>query len=156
MKWHVFLKWLNLICWSFYVQHTDIIKSAKEVREIWNQQGITGRGLACVQLVYGIAGQWIIIVNLCSICFKCVFFILTGVGKSHYIRQQLVNSSCSVTIAVSEGFEPLKSIQRLNALPKQQRNCAIYFNFNFIPPVGVSMERCYSYLIIHKDLGSQW
>jgi len=83
-------------------------------------------------------------------------FLTTGVGKSHYIRQQLVKSSHSVTIAFNEGFEPLKAIQRLHILPKHQENCAIYFNFNIIPPVGVSMERCYSYLIIHKDLGSQW
>ena len=41
----------------FCVQRSDVLESAKEVREIWNQQGITGRGLACVQLVYGIAGH---------------------------------------------------------------------------------------------------
>jgi len=112
---------LHEMTWLQHVKHEckDVIKSAKEVCEIWNQQGITGRWLACVQLVYGIA----------------------GVGKSHYIRQQLVNSSCSVTIAVSEGFEPLKAIQRLNALPKHQRNCAIYFNFNLIPPVGDSVHK---------------
>ena len=69
---------------------------------------------------------------------KCVECLTAGVGKSHYIRQQLVKSSHSVTIAVHEGFEPLKAIQRLHILPKDQSNCAIYFNFNLIPPVGVS------------------
>jgi len=48
-----FLEWRNVIFWSFYVQCTDVIESVKKVREIWNQQGITGT----VQLVYGIAGQ---------------------------------------------------------------------------------------------------
>jgi len=74
-----------------------------------------------------------------SACLKCVDFLTTGVGKSHYIRQQLVKSSHSVTIAVNEGFDPLKAIQRLHILPKHQGNCAIYFNFNIIPPVGVSI-----------------
>ena len=72
---------------------------------------------------------------------KCVDFLTLGVGKSHYIRQQLVKSSRSVTIAVNEGFEMLKTIQRLHSLPKHQRYCAIYFNFNLVPPVGVSMQQ---------------
>ena len=79
---------------------------------------------------------------------KCVDFLTLGVGKSHYIRQQLVKSSRSVTIAVNEGFELLKTIQRLHDLPKHQRNCAIYFNFNLVPPVGVSMQHYCSYLVM--------
>jgi len=72
-------------------------------------------------------------------------FLTAGVGKSHYIRQQLRMSSRSVTIVVNEGFEPLKAIERLHILPKNQKNCAIYFNFNLIPPVGVSMQYCCNY-----------
>jgi len=78
------------------------------------------------------------IISVLHSFIKRVEFLTAGVGKSHYIRQQLVKSSHSVTIAVNEGFEPLKTIQRLHILPKDQPNCAIYFNFNLIPPVGVS------------------
>ena len=79
---------------------------------------------------------------------KHVHVLTTGVGKSHYIRQQLMRSSRSVTIAVNEGFEPLKTIQRLHSLPKHQRSCAIYFNFNLVPPIGVSMQHYCNYLVI--------
>ena len=64
-------------------------------------------------------------------------FFTTGVGKTHYIRKQLANCR-SVTVAVNEGFEPIKAIQRLHVLPRTEKECAIFFNFNLIPPVGVS------------------
>ena len=117
------------------------MESAKDVHKICHQQAIIGRGLTCVKLVYGTAGQhivFIIVLSLYCMLSLSVEFLTAGVGKSHYIRQQLVKSSHSVTIAVNEGFEPLKTIQRLHTLPKDQPNCAIYFNFNLIPPVGVS------------------
>ena len=69
----------------------------------------------------------------------CVNFITAGCGKSHFIKQQLKKSSCSVTVSINESFEPLKAIQRLLVLPKDERNCAIFFNFHLIPPVGVSI-----------------
>lgn len=62
-----------------------------------------------------------------------------GCGKSHFIKQQLKKSSYSVTVAINEGFEPQKAIQRLLVLPKDEANCAIFFNFHLIPPVGVSI-----------------
>ena len=80
-------------------------------------------------------------------CVDHVHSRIIGVGKSHYIRQKLVESSHSVTIAVNEGFEPLKAIERLKILPKRERNCAIYFNFNLIPPIGVSMQHCCNYVL---------
>ena len=116
--------------------------SLEEVHKICHQQAIVGRGLECVKLVYGIAGEFSLsVIFLPSACFNCAPLLTSGVGKSHYIRQQLMRSSRSVTIAVNEGFEPLKTIQRLHSLPKHQRYCAIYFNFNLIPPVGVSMQQ---------------
>jgi len=79
---------------------------------------------------------------------RCAEYFTSGVGKSHYIRQQLVKSSRSVTIAVNEGFEALKAIERLHILPKDQPNCAIYFNFNLIPPVGVSRNAVTIYTLL--------
>ena len=115
------------------------MKSVKEVHEICHQQAIIGRGLTCVKLVYGTAGQHIVfVIVILHALIRCAEYFTAGVGKSHYIRQQLVKSSRSVTIAVNEGFEALKTIQRLHTLPKDQPNCAIYFNFNLIPPLGVS------------------
>lgn len=48
--------------------------------------------------------------------------------------------SYSVIVAINEGFEPQKAIKRLHVLPKNERNCAIFFNFHLIPPVGVSIS----------------
>lgn len=68
-----------------------------------------------------------------------VHFINAGCGKTHFIKQQLQRSSSSVTVAINESFETLKAIQRLLVLPKNKKNCAIFFNFHLIPPVGVSI-----------------
>ena len=70
---------------------------------------------------------------------RSVHLITAGCGKSHFIKQQMKKCSCSVTVAVNEGFEPQKAIKRLHLLPKDKRNCAIFFNFHLIPPVGVSI-----------------
>ena len=77
-------------------------------------------------------------VNL--ITWKCVHFVTAGCGKSHFIKQQMKKSSYSVIVAINEGFEPQKAIKRLYVLPKNERNCAIFFNFHLIPPVGVSLS----------------
>ena len=66
-----------------------------------------------------------------------VHFLTAGVGKTYYISKQLANCR-SVTVAVNESFKPIKAIQRLHVLPRDEKNCAIFFNFNLIPPVGVS------------------
>ena len=60
-----------------------------------------------------------------------------GDGKTHYIKQQLADSTASVTVSVNEAFTPLKAISKLHTLPLNQRNCAIFFNFTMLPP-GVS------------------
>lgn len=67
--------------------------------------------------------------------------LIAGIGKTFYIKKQLANCH-SVIVAVNESFKPLKAIQRLNVLPKTEQDCAIFFNFNLIPPSGVS-ERLY-------------
>lgn len=58
----------------------------------------------------------------------------TGVGKTHYIKEQLKNSPAHVTIAVTESFTPLKSILRLRNLPLDKHGVAIFFNFTMLPP----------------------
>ena len=60
-----------------------------------------------IQLVYGNAGD----------------------GKTHYIRQQLVQSPAKLTIAVNEAFSPLSAIKKLRSLPSNVKDCAIFFNF---------------------------
>ena len=70
------------------------------------------------------------------LCFQSEIFT-AGVGKTYYIKKQLAKCH-SVTVAINESFEPIRVIQRLHALPKFERNCAIFFNFSLIPPVGVS------------------
>ena len=57
-----------------------------------------------------------------------------GDGKTHYIKQQLADSPASVTVSVNEAFTPLKAISKLNTLPLNRRNCAIFFNFTMLPP----------------------
>ena len=79
-------------------------------------------------------------VRYVSSAIKSFHFITAGCGKSHFIKQQMKKCSYSVTVAINEGFEPQKAIRRLHLLPKDKRNCAIFFNFHLIPPVGVSIS----------------
>ena len=60
-------------------------------------------------------------------------------------------SSYSVIVAINEGFEPQKAIKRLHVLPKNERNCAIFFNFHLIPPVGVSLSVRYLATFVTND-----
>ena len=55
-----------------------------------------------------------------------------GNGKTHYIQQQLADSSNSRTIAVNEAFTPRNAISKLRTLPLKQKNCAIFFNFTIL------------------------
>ena len=55
-----------------------------------------------------------------------------GDGKTHYIRQQLAQSTAHLTIAMNEAFTPLNAINSLNTLPHNTSNCAIYFNFTLL------------------------
>ena len=48
-----------------------------------------------------------------------------------------------VTIAINEAFTTLSAIERLRTLPRDARNCAIFFNFTIFPPmVSVSSNCC--------------
>ena len=40
-----------------------------------------------------------------------------------------------VTIAINEAFTSLSAIERLRTLPRDARNCAIFFNFTVFPPM---------------------
>ena len=114
----------------------------EDVRKICHQQAVVERGIACIQLVYGAAGKCITFSFLDKLSDSNAFTLLTaGTGKTYYIKKQLANCR-SVIVAVNESFKPLKAIQRLNILPKTKQDCAIFFNFNLIPPSGVS-ERLY-------------
>ena len=74
---------------------------------------------SCIQLVFGHAGD----------------------GKTHYIRQQLAQSPAHLTIAVNEAFTPLNAINRLNTLPHNTSNCAVYFNFTLLMYHGVEQDK---------------
>ena len=116
----------------------------EEVRKICHQQAVVERGMACMQLVYGTAGRCMtFFFKIAKFSYRNAFtFPTAGIGKTHYIRKQLANC-CSVTVAVNESFRPIKAIQRLRVLPRNEKNCAIFFNFNLIPPSGVSKTLYY-------------
>ena len=63
----------------------------------------------------------------------------SGDGKTYYIKEQLQNSSTSLTIAVNEAFTPLNVIKKLKKLHPSERDCAIFLNFTMLPP-GVRMN----------------
>ena len=113
----------------------------EEVQKICHQQAVVERGMACIQLVYGAAGKcmtFFFFFKIAKLSYRNAFTFLTaGIGKTYYIRKQLANCR-SVTVAVNESFRPIKAIQRLHVLPRNEKNCAIFFNFNLIPPSGVS------------------
>ena len=66
--------------------------------------------------------------------FSHCTFLSIGDGKTHYIQQQLSNSSASLTVAVNEAFTPLNTISKLRSLPFNREECAIFFNFTMLPP----------------------
>lgn len=129
------------VCLVTSMQLSDVASMREEVKRICHQQAIVNRRFKCVQVVYGAAGQWLKLQRSTdvSLVTNLLTFITAGCGKSHFIKQQLKKSSYSVTVAINEGFKPQKAIQRLLVLPKDERNCAIFFNFHLIPPVGVSI-----------------
>ena len=65
------------------------------------------------------------------------FLLITGDGKTHYIRTELeqVDESHQVTITINEAFSTLTAIERLCSLPRDAPHCAIFFNFTMVPPV---------------------
>ncbi len=60
-------------------------------------------------------------------------FVCVGSGKTHYIRQQLVDKP-NVNIAVNEAFSVSSTIERLCTLPAGTEECAVFFNFTILPP----------------------
>ncbi len=63
--------------------------------------------------------------------------VTAGVGKTHHIRQLLCNIQYVQTIAVNEAFTRESAIRKLNKLPRNNEDCAIFFNFTMLAP-GVS------------------
>ena len=61
-----------------------------------------------------------------------------GNGKTHYIKKRLEECAEQITIAVNEGFTPLKAINKLRSLPLYKINVGLFFNFTLLPP-GVSI-----------------
>eukprot|EP00731_Ephydatia_muelleri_P026772 Em0018g872a len=68
-----------------------------------------------------------------------------GDGKTHYIKRQLKQCPSSCTISVNEAFSPLGAIKKLRQLPSDKPECAIFFNFTLLPPVGksFSLHNCF-------------
>lgn len=114
--------------------------SFEEARKVCKLRVAQSKDFACVQLVYGHAGEEISRLQMTSIPLSflsssSLFSLsLSGDGKTHYIQQQLAHSSASLTVSVNEAFTPLNAISKLRTLPLNQNNCAIFFNFTMLPP----------------------
>ena len=73
-------------------------------------------------------------------CFQIVYFSIhenlfrLGDGKTHYIKEQMKESSHTVIIAVNEAFTSLGVIQKLRKLPLSHRDCSAFLNFTLLPP----------------------
>ena len=112
--------------------------SFEEARKICKLRVARPKDFACVQLVYGYAGE-VEAVYPDSLPSSLHFLStssssLSGDGKTHYIQQQLAHSPASLTVSVNEAFTPLNAISKLRILPLDQNNCAIFFNFTMLPP----------------------
>ncbi len=57
-----------------------------------------------------------------------------GDGKTHYIKKKLKEAASSVTIAVNEAFSVASAIKKLQSIPMDSPDCAVFFNFTLIPP----------------------
>ncbi len=107
----------------------DMSKARKEMglqrQEDWS----------CIELVYGMPG------NLSTRPLSYLVFIIcqycVGNGKTHYIRDKLkaIPENHRVTISINEAFTSVSAIERLRTLPRDARNCAIFFNFTVLPPM---------------------
>ena len=141
----------------------------EEARKVCQARVVNPKDFACVQLVYGRAGQQTHILqgadmNSLTIYFlscSCFFNYLpsipsplpptSGDGKTHYIQQQLACSPASLTIAVNEAFTPLNAISKLRTLPLNQKNCAIFFNFTMLPPGVSGKKERVGYAVVPTD-----
>ena len=72
--------------------------------------------------------------------------LYTGIGKTHYIRQQLKSCEEVLTIAINEVFSPVQVIKKLRSLSWCKRNIGLFFNFTIVPP-GVSC--CYFSILLY-------
>ena len=54
-----------------------------------------------------------------------------------------------VTIAINEAFTSVSAIERLRTLPRDARNCAIFFNFTVFPPT-VSVQIIVASTIVYN------
>ena len=104
---------------EFSLQEDGPSMSFDEAATIVKRKVLKPSDFSCIQLVYGYAGD----------------------GKTHYIRQQLAQSPAHLTIAVNEAFTPLNAINRLNTLPHNTSNCAVYFNFTLLMYHGVEQDK---------------
>ena len=120
----------------------------EDARKVCKLRVARPKDFACVQLVYGHAGEMEAVYPDCrlqvqhipphppppSSSFLYTSFSLSGDGKTHYIQQQLAHSPVSLTISVNEAFTPLNAISKLRSLLLDQNDCAIFFNFTMLPP----------------------
>ena len=69
-----------------------------------------------------------------------------GTGKTHYIRDKLKNvpETHQVTIAINEAFTSVSAIERLRTLPRDARDCTIFFNFTVLPPMVSTISKLFS------------
>lgn len=93
---------------------------------------------ACIKVVYGYAGNYLIHSWLFTNVIVNTIIPPIGDGKTHYIKQHLQDNAESLIIAVNEAFTPLNTIKKLRSLPSTHRGCAIFFNFTILPP-GVGL-----------------
>ena len=115
--------------------------SPDEAAQICKQVHFGFKNFRCFEVVYGSAGKQVnMYINLliawymrCNFIDCCTYEFL-GIGKSHYIRQQLSDCNEVLTIAVNEVFSPLYAINKLRSLSLHKENVGLFFNFTIFPP----------------------
>ena len=99
---------------------------------------------SCIELVYGMPGK-VLMTLLSHLLYYLISQYCLGTGKTYHIRDKMktIPENHQVTIAINEAFTTVSAIERLRTLPRDARNCAIFFNFTIFPPmVSVSSNCC--------------
>lgn len=59
--------------------------------------------------------------------------MLLGDGKTHFIKKEMKEANCHLTIAINEAFSLSRAIEKLKSIPFSSENVAIHFNFMLLP-----------------------
>ena len=76
------------------MQFSDVVHHMEEVQRLCHEQAVVKRGLKCVQLVYGSAGECMFLVTLCYLTPHFCAYITTvqstlETGSACYVKKQV-------------------------------------------------------------------